>query len=419
MREGKDVAVIGAGIVGACTALMLQRRGHRPVLIDPNPPGEGSSYGNAGCFNGSSVVPMSMPGIVGKVPGWIFDPLGPLSVRWRYLPRAAPWLWRFVRAGRADRVREQAKALRALLSASLPLITSLAREAGAGHLVHHRGHLYAYRSEEGYRADTAGWALRRDNGVAVEELDAQALRDFDPALSHDLVRAVLVAENGHTSNPGRLVNALVEQVVRNGGTLVRASALGFELDGGRLARVRTSACEVPVTAAVIAAGAFSKPLAAGLGDKLPLDTERGYHLVVREPEASPRVPTTDAEGKFIASPMDEGLRLAGTVEIGGLSLPPDWRRARALLRHARRLLPALRPDHPEERLQAWMGFRPSMPDSLPVIGRSRTSPDVIYAFGHGHVGMTGAPKTGELVAELIGGHAPSIDLTPFRPDRFS
>lgn len=419
MAEAKDVAVIGAGIVGACTALMLQRRGFRPVLVDPNPPGEGSSYGNAGCFNGSSVVPMSMPGVIRKVPGWMFDPLGPLSVRWRYLPTAAPWLWRFVRAGRVDAVRAQAKALRALLGPSLALITSLANEAGAGHLVHHRGHLYVYRSNDGYKADSAGWALRRDNGVAVEELDSVALRDFDPNLSADFARAVLVAENGHTSNPGRLVNALVEQVLRNGGGLVRAHALGFELDGGRLRAIRTSTGEVPAAAAVVAAGAFSKRLVAGLGDKLPLDTERGYHLVVRDPEVAPRVPTADADGKFIANAMDEGLRLAGTVEIGGLSLAPDWRRARVLLRHAKRLLPDLQAEYPEDRLQVWMGFRPSMPDSLPVIGPSRRSPDVIYAFGHGHVGMTGAPMTAELVAQLIASETPSIDLAPFRPDRFS
>src|SRR5262245_41094817 len=220
----RKVAVIGAGVVGACTALMLLRRGYGVTIIDPKPPGEGASFGNAGCFNGSSIVPMSMPGVLKDVPGWLFDPMGPLSIRWSYLPKIAPWLVRFVQSGTPEKVATQARALRALLEPTVATIMDLAREAGARHLVHREGHLYVYRSEEGFRKDQAGWSLRRDNGVRLEMLDRAALRDIDAALSPSFVRGVLIPENGHTTNPSKLVKNLVDHARRNGASLVAASA---------------------------------------------------------------------------------------------------------------------------------------------------------------------------------------------------
>src|SRR5205814_8402407 len=171
--------------------------------------------------------------------------------------------------------------------------------------------------------------------------------------------------------------------------------------------------------AIVCAGAHSKPLAATLGDRVPLETERGYHLMIRDPEAMPRIPTADADGKFVATPMELGLRFAGTVELAGLDAPPDWRRARILLEQGRRMLPGLAAEYPDERVSMWMGHRPSLPDSLPVIGPSRASPDVIYAFGHGHIGMTAAPMTGRIVADLIAGRAASIDIATFSAERFA
>lgn len=417
--SSKQIAVVGAGVVGACAALMLQRRGHTVTIIDPKPPGEGASFGNAGCINGSSVVPMSMPGGLKDVPGWLFDPMGPLSIRWSYLPKIAPWLIRFVRSGTPTQVAAQAKALRTLLGPSVDLMTSLAQEAGAAELVRQEGHIYVYRSEQGFQKDQGGWALRRENGVKLQVLDQPSLRDFDPALSPNFVRGVFIEENGHTTNPGKLVKRLVEQVVRNGASLVSAGATGIALDGRDVRGVHTAAGDVPAEYVVIAAGAHSKPLADQMGDRVLLDTERGYHMMIAGSNARPKVPTTDAEGKFVVNPMDEGLRIAGTVELGGLDLPPDWRRARVLLDHAQRLLPGLSNTCSEERLSQWMGFRPSLPDSLPVIGRSARSPGVLYGFGHGHVGMTGAPMTARVLAELISGEDPSIDISPFSPQRFT
>ena len=206
---------------------------------------------------------------------------------------------------------------------------------------------------------------------------------------------------------------------RRGGEIVRARALGFRLDGARLTAIRTDVGELPADAAIVCAGAHSKPLAAALGDRVPLETERGYHLMIRDPESMPRIPTADADGKFVATPMALGLRFAGTVELAGLAAPPDWRRARILLTQGRRMLPGLAAEYPEERLSMWMGHRPSLPDSLPALGPSRASPDVIYAFGHGHVGMTAAPMTGRIVADLVAGRPPAIDIAPFDPGRFA
>ena len=418
----KRVGVIGAGMVGICIASYLQRDGHSVFLVDPGTPGEGASFGNAGAFNASSVTPMATPGIIKKVPGWLRDPLGPLSLRWSYLPSVLPYLWRFVRAGTAEKVHAQARALRPLVGATLSALQPLVKDAGAEHLVHQRGHLYVYRSAESLAKDGLAWTLRRENGVEVDEFNADELRQLEPALSREYVRGLLVRENGHTSNPFGLVTALVEHFVRQGGAvLVCAQALGFRpADGGKLTAIRTDVGELAADAPrVVAAGAWSKPLAASLGDKVPLETERGYHLdAIRDPEAMPRIPTADADGKFVATPMDTGLRLAGTVELAGLTAPPDWRRARLLLEQGRKMLPGLAAHHAEERLSVWMGHRPSMPDSLPVLGHSRATPDVIYAFGHGHVGMTAAPMTGRLVADLVAGRKPAIDIAPFAAARF-
>jgi glycine/D-amino acid oxidase-like deaminating enzyme len=415
----RHIGVIGAGMVGVCAALWLQRDGHRVFLVEPGNPGEGASFGNAGCFNGSSVTPMAMPGVIKNVPGWLMDPLGPLALRWSYLPSILPYLVRFVRSATPEKVRAQAKAMRPLVGQTVPLVRELAKMAGADDFVHQRGHLYVYRSAESLAKDGFAWALRRENGVEIDEFDADELRQLEPTLSRDYVRGILVRENGHTSNPLGLVTKLFEQFRRQGGEIVMARALGFRLDGRRLTAIATDKGDLAADAAVVCAGAYSKPLAAALGDRVPLETERGYHLMIRDPEVMPRIPTADADGKFVATPMDTGLRFAGTVELAGLAAPPDWRRAQILLAQGRKMLPGLAAEHAEERISVWMGHRPAMPDSLPAIGPSRASPDVIYAFGHGHVGMTAAPMTGRIVADLIAGRPASIDIAPFAAARFA
>jgi D-amino-acid dehydrogenase len=418
MADKKKVAVIGAGMVGMATASYLQRDGHDVVVIDPDPPGQGASFGNAGCFNPSSVVPVATPDTWKHVPKYLSDPLGPLRIRWSYLPALAPWLIRLIRSGTPQRIEAQARALKTLLGPCLDALMPLVRNAGAEALVARNGILIAYRTQAAWDEDARAWDIRRRNGTHWEELNVDELRQFDPNLSRDFTRGKLVPGNGHCLDPGGLVAALAETVQRDGGTLMRARAIGFSLDGTRLRAVRTPGGEIRADAAVIAAGVYSKALAAQVGDAVPLETERGYHAMLRAPEVTPRVPTSDAEGKFVATPMANGLRFAGTVELAGLKAEPDWRRARVLLQQACKLYPALSKAYPEDRFTMWMGHRPSLPDSLPVLGPSTRTPDVFHAFGHGHVGMTGGPYTGKVIAELISGRPSPIDLSPFRPGRF-
>jgi D-amino-acid dehydrogenase len=418
MADKKKVAVIGAGMVGMATASYLQRDGHDVVVIDPDPPGQGASFGNAGCFNPSSVVPVATPDTWKHVPKYLSDPLGPLRIRWSYLPALAPWLIRLIRSGTPQRIEAQARALKTLLGPCLDALMPLVRNAGAEALVARNGILIAYRTQAAWDEDARAWDIRRRNGTHWEELNVDELRQFDPNLSRDFTRGKLVPGSGHCLDPGGLVAALAETVQRDGGTLMRARAIGFSLDGTRLRAVRTPGGEIRADAAVIAAGVYSKALAAQVGDAVPLETERGYHAMLRAPEVTPRVPTSDAEGKFVATPMANGLRFAGTVELAGLKAEPDWRRARVLLQQAFKLYPALSKAYPEDRFTMWMGHRPSLPDSLPVLGPSTRTPDVFHAFGHGHVGMTGGPYTGKVIAELISGRPSPIDLSPFRPGRF-
>jgi D-amino-acid dehydrogenase len=252
----------------------------------------------------------------------------------------------------------------------------------------------------------------------IDELSRDELRQLEPALSPAYARARFIAENGYCRNPLRLSRSLAEALVANGGEIRRERAEGFAFADGKVEAVLTAAGRLPAAAVVLAAGAHSKPLAARLGENVPLDTERGYHAMIKAPEVVPRLPVMDAEAKFVATPMEEGLRMAGTVEFAGLDAPPDWRRARVLLRHGQAMFPGLPRAMGEDRVAVWMGFRPSMPDSLPVIGRTRRYPNAFLAFGHGHVGLIGAPMTGRTIADLVAGRAPAIDIAPFSAARF-
>lgn len=412
------VAVIGGGVIGVCSASLLLRQGFDVTIVEPDDIAGGSSFGNAGCLNPSSVVPMSMPGNLSKVPGWLWDPLGPLSIRWPYLPKIAPWLLQFLKAGKRESVEKQAEALGGLLCDSPGAYLPLVENAGARDLMRRDGHLMAYLSRADFEADAFAWQLRERNGIAYSVLENNALWEREPALSRSYKLGVLLPGNGHTVNPQRFVRALADAFVRDGGQIKRARVRGFELVDGKLSGLRTDDGFLAADRAVVAAGARSKQFAVQLGDAVPLDTERGYHVVIGNPEAMPSLPILDTSGKFVATPMETGLRLAGTVEFAGLEAAPDWRRARNLLKLGKRLFPGLQESYPESRLSLWMGFRPSMPDSLPVIGYSRRSRDVVYAFGHGHVGMAAGATTGHLVTDLTAGLTPRLSVEPFSPRRF-
>jgi D-amino-acid dehydrogenase len=405
-------------MVGACVARYLQRDGHDIVMIDPKKPGEGASYGNAGCLNPSSLVPIAGPGTFKHVPGYLMDPLGPLSIRWSYLPRLAPWLIRYGLAGMPEKIEHQALALKSLISPCFSALMPLVEDAGARDFIKRDGILVVYRSKESVAGDARSWDLRRKHGIDWQELDQAQLHDFDPNLTPDVKYGKYVPGNGHVVNPGGLVKAIAECVVKAGGRLVEAEAAGFAFEGERLVAVETNGGRIAVDTAVLATGAHSKPLASQAGDKVPLETERGYHAMIKSPAIMPRVPTTDSDYKFVVTPMQLGVRLAGTVELAGLKAAPNWKRSEILIERVGALFPALGKNYATDEVSYWMGHRPSLPDSLPAIGRSTRSPDVVYAFGHQHVGMVAAPYTGMVVADIVSGRSPPIDLAPFRANRF-
>ena len=416
------VVVIGGGIIGACCAIELLGDGHDVTLLEPEAPGgrHQASFGNGAWLSPASVVPTSLPGAWRHVAGYLADPLGPLAIRWRYLPRLLPWLLRYLRAGATvARVEATARALRALIGDAPERHRRLAAAAGVPHLVARQGLLYVFPTRAEFEAEALAWRLRRDNGVTWIELDADELRQQEPSLDRRYGFGVLVQDGAHCLDPGAYVAALVGHAEALGLRRVQGQATGVRIEGGRLRAVTMAASELPADRAVIAAGAYSAPLAAAVGDRVPLETERGYHVAITEPEATPRHPIMPSDGKMANTVTAGTLRIAGQIELAGLDAAPDWRRAAILRDHALRTYPGLPRDLPADRISTWMGHRPSIADGLPVIGPASGCADVVHAFGHGHVGLAAGPLTGRLVADLVGGLPPVTDPAPYRANRFS
>lgn len=409
----RRVAVVGAGIIGACSAAYLQRAGFEVTLFDRNEPGSQTSFGNAGSLSPSAILPVSMPGMMKNVPNWLLDREGPLRLRWWYAPVAAPWLLRFLKFGRPDEVRRIARAMHSLLSGVFDAYGPLVEEAGLQHLIRRSGCLYVYDSaDEAAKAKFAA-DIRRENGTILTPIPAEELRQMEPALSPRFKYALYAPENGSTLDPHALTSGLVQHTVGRGAQFVRADVQRL-VPGESHVDVVANGESHRFGQVVVAAGAWSNVLAKQIGDGVPLETQRGYHATVVAPNVAPSRTVMWPQRNLMSNPMAVGLRFAGTVELAGLKAAPDMRRAEALLALGRQLYPDLQPT--ETRF--WMGHRPCLPDSLPVIGRSPHDRRVVYAFGHQHVGMCGGAPTGRLVAELVAGQTPRIDLAPFRVDRF-
>jgi glycine/D-amino acid oxidase-like deaminating enzyme len=407
-----SIAIVGAGIVGISAALYLRRAGLPVMVIDPLPPGGGASYGNAGLLSVEACVPIAMPGMLKQVPGWLRDPLGPLAVRPSYLPQALPWLMRWIAAGRMERVEAASDALRPLHVNALDRYRELlGREFDE--VIRVSGQVHVWESDEPSPSEAIYRRLWEKHGVVAEWLTADELRQLVPELGRDVKRAVFLPKNGHTVNPRRLVGTLARLFAEAGGVVHAERVLKLVPEASTW-RVVTSSANHLVGKVVVAAGAWSQQLLRPLGVKLPLETERGYHMMLRDASVVPRLPILSRGRGFSITPMEEGLRLAGTAEIGGLDLPMNEERAYVLLRQAKAMLPGLEAsDH-----SIWMGFRPSFPDSLPVIDEAPGRRGLFLAFGHGHTGMTGGAPTGRLLKQLVTGERPDIPLAPFSTSRF-
>ena len=412
--KGRHVVVVGAGIVGVACGLSLLREGWRVTVIDREGPGEGTSFGNGSVITSDSVIPVAMPGILGRVPKMLLDPLGPLRIRWGYLPQLAPWLLQFIAASRPARVEAIAAALGRLADGAVEAYAPLAKLAGAEDMIRRGGWLCVYESEAEFQASEGRRDLQRRNGVKFDVLKAEEIRQREPSLAPIFERAVHYPDTAHTINNYRFVQVLAEGLRRHGGQVLGEFVTGFDIGETGVRAVLTDAGRHDCDAVVVAAGAWSRSLCRQLGSDAPLDTERGYHLTVTEPGVMPRMPVYSTTRGIVCTPLEHGLRIAGTVELGGLEAPPDWRRAEVLMTHAQRWLPGLQ----DQGTSRWMGFRPSLPDSLPVISASPHHPNAFFAFGHGHCGLAYGGRTGALIADLMARRDPAIDVAPFRIDRF-
>ncbi|WP_288253574.1 FAD-dependent oxidoreductase [uncultured Hydrogenophaga sp.] len=409
------IAVIGTGIVGACSAAWLQRDGHQITFVDPLEPGEACSFGNAGSLSPSACLPVGMPGMWRKVPKWLLDPLGPLTVRTGYLPRVMPWLVRMLRHSTPQEVTRIAGALQTLLQPIFDCYGPLLDHAKANELVRRTGCLYVYSSREAAAQWKWGMNLRRSLGVNLVDVEREELEALEPDLKGQFRFGILAPDNGSTLDPSQLVKALCRQALRDGARHDHRSVTGFEREGRRVTGLRMDSGEpLAVDGVVIAAGAWSGALAAQLGDRVPLETQRGYHVTVRSSNLTLRHTVMASEANLMINPMAMGLRLAGTVEFAGLKRAPNYERAQALLRQGLRLFPHL----DTSNVTQWMGHRPCMPDSLPVIDRSRDTDNAWMAFGHGHMGMCMGATTGREVAHLVAGRPTQVDLAPFSASRF-
>ncbi|MBB2676773.1 UNVERIFIED_ORG: D-amino-acid dehydrogenase [Rhizobium esperanzae] len=409
------LVVVGAGIIGVVIAYELQRRGQTVVLVDRAAPGMGASYGNMASIAVTEFMPASRPGIWAQMPKWLLDPEGPVRIRPGYLPKLVPWFLRFLAASRPSKLRELEAAGAVLCGRVYEDLDALLKETGLAHMLTAEGGLSLYTDDAEFRADREHIDILERFGFRHEILGGNAIRDLEPALTTKIGKAVLFPDNRSITDPYKLVAALTEKFQALGGRIVEADVAGFEqseagVSALRLADGRTLAAEK----VVLAAGAFTARLSALLREPIPLETERGYHTQIMEPGISMRHSIIWPARAFMVTPTAGGIRVGGTVEMAGLDAPPDYRRAKILVKRAREALPELK----AEGVTEWMGHRPALPDTVPVMGRSAKRRNVWFATGHGHLGLTYAATTGRLMADLVTGVEPPVDMKPYRVDRF-
>ena len=409
----KPIIVIGAGIVGASTTLWLQRFGHEVILIDKGAPGMGASYGNAGLIAQWGFMPVTTPGLWRKLPGYLLNPNSPLFMKWGYFPKLVPWLTRFMSHTTDAETRRIVGALLPLVGDAVADHKALVRGTGLEQWIADSKLGYAYTSRRAFEADGYGWEMKRAAGFSPRVLTGAAVREEEPILGEDFQCLAVLEGQGHVLHPGQYVAALVDHVTERGGRFIQAEVKGFQRDQGRISRVETDQGAFNCQAAVVTAGIWSKEMMQMLGLKVQLETERGYHVLFENPSELPRNPMMISTGAFGVTPMTDGLRCAGTVELGDHHAGPSDGPVKLIRREAKRAFPRLSYSGTQE----WMGFRPSTPDSLPLIGQIGDS-GLYTGFGHQHLGLTAGPRTGQLLAQMISGAAPNVDLAPYDPARY-
>ena len=394
-----DCLVVGAGIIGICCGLELLKRGKSVLILDENPPGSMTSSGNAGGFGITEVMPIASPGVIRRVPGWLFDPYGPLAIRWSHLPAMTPWLWRFHRQSTTANMTANAQALRDLLAPCMDDTRTLLRQAGLTGMLTEDGALTVYPTPESFENNLLEWRVKREHGVEAERVDRLAIHDLEPNL-RNVDSGWFTPAWCNVRNPLSLATKLAGFFQASGGLIRREKVVDFTMDQGRVTSLSTSdGTGYRADQYIVAAGIWSKSLCRRLGERVLIESERGYNTTLPDPGLEIGREIIFGEEKFVASTIDSQLRIGGAAEFAATDSPPDYRRSDRLLQIAHRYLPGLN----GEGRQNWMGQRPSTPDSLPVICSSNRTNNVLYAFGHGHLGLTMAATTARLIGDLSDG----------------
>ena len=410
---GKHVVVVGAGVVGMGCAAYLQRAGHTVTVIDRVPPGCSTSFGNGGGIASTFVLPLAMPGLMKKYLHYYLDPEGPVSVRWSHVPAMLPFLWHFWRNCRPERVKHCTEALSAFMPPAYEAWKPLLEDAGLLPLVRHDGGLWIYRDDAALDRDGPFWQGRKDKGLPFHRLSSDELRQAEPAISRDWSAAVLEPDWHHVRDPYKVVAGLGDLVQRRGGKVLQEEVQDFDRGPSDVRAVVTQGGRHEADAIVIAAGAWSDRLTRKLGDWVPLESQRGYHVTLPNAGVETRHLVVVGAAKIAITTMDMGVRIVGASAFTGVDAPADWSQSKMVLTWGKRVLPGLS----DAGMTEWFGERPLTPDSLPVLGRSPHFGNVFYAFGHSHMGLTTGAVTGKLIAEAVSGQKTTIDLTPFRIDR--
>ncbi len=415
MAESTDLVVIGAGVIGLSVANAALARGLSVRVVDRTGPAAGASAGNAGGFAFAEIQPLASPGTLMVSPKWLLDPLGPLSVPPRYALQIFPWMLRFARASLPGRVAASTAAQAAMMAHARATLEPFMALTGTADMLRKTGQMQVFESTRSYEAALRDCDEAGRYGYGFRPLvGPDAIAEVQPGLSPRFTHAIATEDWWAIADPKLYTVALAEALTGKGGQIDidEARALSQAADGVRVHLADGST--LTARHAVVAAGAHSRRLAESLGDYIPLETERGYNTTLPPGAFDLRRHITFAEHGFVASPLSTGIRVGGAVELGGLDLPPNYARSKAMLTKAAGYMPGLKTEGGTE----WMGFRPSLPDTLPAIGRATRAPNVIYAFGHGHLGLTQSAGTADLVTALLTGATPAIDLTPFAPNRF-
>lgn len=410
------VTVVGAGIVGVTTALELRRRGFDTLLLDRTGPATGCSFGNGGAIGPNTCIPFAVPGILRKIPGWYCDPDGPVTVSPSWALKSIPWMLRWIASSRMAHAKASGRGMQFLFAGCLDAYRKMLGPELSASLLREKGYLYLYESPAPSESERTAEAIRAELGIATQTLTADEVRELEPDLTPTFKRGVHLPGNGHTVDPKRLVESLFRAFLDMGGTYAQDEVREVVVSGNRVTGLMTEKDARPVEQLVVCAGIGSRGLAAALGKRLPLVSERGYHVLF--PDSPVRLTHKIMNGSrgFGATTMDDGLQITGTVELDSPDTPPSSKRAAALERNARTMF---REEAFAGKRSDWMGNRPSLPDSLPVIDRSPRCGNAIFNFGHSHWGLSGAPRSAAFAADLVQGRTLPSESTWFSCHRFA